>query len=66
MEREGGDSAPTVSDGNWYDDAREELMFLGVNAAVVLLQMVATSCSVGVNDITWTGWDGYKFMMDAI
>ena len=33
-------------------------MLVGVDAAVVLLKlhMVATSCSVGVNDIRWTSW----------
>ena len=38
-------------------------MLVGVDAAVVLLQlqMVATVCSAGVYDIRWTGWDGYKF-----
>ena len=50
------------------DDAREEGVLVGVDAAVVLLQlqMVATTCSVGVNDIRWTSWDGYKLVMDAI
>ena len=44
------------------------LVHVGVDAAVVLLQlqMVATGCSVGVNDIRWTGWDGYTLVMDAI
>ena len=43
-------------------------MLVGVDAAVVLLQlqMVATVCSDGVYDIRWTGWDGYKLVMDAI
>ena len=41
---------------------------VGVDAAVVLLQlqMVANGCRVGVNDIRWTDWDGYKLVMDAI
>ena len=43
-------------------------MLVGVDAAVVLLQLqvVATGCSVGDNDIRWTSWDGYKLVMDAI
>ena len=43
-------------------------MLVGVDAAVVLLQlqMVATVCSAGVYDIRWHGWDGYKLVMDAI
>ena len=43
-------------------------MLVGVDAAVVLLQlqMVATVCGAGVYDIRWTGWDGYKLVMDAI
>ena len=28
--------------------------------------MVATGCSVGVNDVRWTSWDGYKLVMDAV
>ena len=50
------------------DDTREEGVLVGVDAAVVLLQlqMVATVCSAGVYDIRWTGWDGYKLVMDAI
>ena len=50
------------------DDAREEGVLVGVDAAGVLLQlqMVATGCRVGVNDIRWTGWDGYKLVMDVI
>ena len=38
------------------------------DAAVVLfqLQVVATGCSVGDNDIRWTSWDGYKLVMAAM
>ena len=48
------DAAPTVSDGNWFHrltlNAREEGVLVGVDAAVVLLQlqMVATVCIAGV------------------
>ena len=43
-------------------------MLVGVDAAVVLLQlqMVATGCRVGVHYKRWTGWDGYKLVMYAI
>ena len=55
-QREGGESV------------LDEGVLVGVDAAVVLLQMqmVATVCSAGVYDIRWTGWDGYKLVMDAI
>ena len=64
------DTAPTVSDGNWFHRLTTLLgkKEVGVDAAVVLLQlqMVATVCSDGVYDIRWSGWDGYKLVMDAI
>ena len=43
-------------------------MLVGVDAAVVLLQlqMVAAVCSAGVYDIRWHGWDGYKLVVNAI
>ena len=46
----------------------EEGVLVGVDAAVVMLQLqrVATGCSVGDNDIRWTGWHGYTLVMDAI
>ena len=54
------------SDGNWF----HRLTTLGKKECwyVVLLQlqMVATGCSVGVNDVSWTSWDGYKLVMDAV
>ena len=55
-QREGGESV------------LDEGVLVGVDAAVVLLQMhmVATVCSAGVYDIRWTAWDGYKLVMDAI
>ena len=30
------------------------------------LQVVATGCSVGDNDIRWTSWGGYKLVMAAM
>ena len=47
------------------DEAREEGVLVGVDAAVVLLQL-ATVCSAGVYDIRWTGWAGYKLVIDAL
>ena len=52
-------AAPTVSDGNWL--GKKECWY-----ELLQLQMVATGRSVGVNDIKWTSWDGYKLVMNAI
>ena len=79
MQRGGGKSVLELSERSsphcvrWQlvpqvDDAREEGVLVCVDAAVVLLQlqMVDTGCSVVVNDVRWTSWDGYKLVMDAI
>ena len=60
-------AAPTVSDGNWLGkkECWYELMRQWCCCSCRWWP-VATGCSVGVNDIKWTSWDGYKLVMNAI